>query len=432
MNKNLLFAFACFCFLSAQNSSAQQADAWLVNFASPVDPNFCPGMLPISINVYNNDLIDITEVVLDWSVNGVSQSPVTWSGTLAAGFMIPVELTSAYDFQSGNFYDIDVTIQTVNTLPDPNTSNDHNLVSFYAYPVYDPSFYWDGCVLECLNAVDYISIIWYRNGSVDPDAPDSNIYFPAQPGSYSMVGISQDSCSIAADTSIFVTPIMFDITATNAPAFCEGDSTGLVFTISEPGTYTWTTGNSSDDTIYASTTGWYAVYGQSQTFCDIADSFYVTVYAPPVVSISDNNDTLVSTYSGLHEWYFNGNPIGGAHDSTYVPTQSGNYYCIVTDIHGCTGMSNTINWIFPGISVPVVRNEVMLYPNPATTMVTVRFDSPQDAMMLTMYDATGRIALRKTVGENTLLDISSLDAGVYQCVFKGEGRFLSQKLIKTN
>lgn len=430
MKIKLLVTSLCFFFLLIQNAHSQAADAEVTTFASPTNLNFCPAQLPISINIYNNDLIDITEVVLNWSINSVAQSPVTWSGLIAAGDIAAIELNPSYDFLSGTTYDIEVSISTVNSLPDPNSANDVNMVSFQVYEVFIPIFYWNGCSLECLNASDYLSIQWYRNGSPDPNAPNTGIYTPAQAGNYTMTGLTYDSCDAVADTTIFANPPTHGITPLGVTAFCEGDSVGLVFTASEQVFYTWNTG-SSDDTIYASMDGWYSINGLTVNSCPIIDSIHVTVHPTPVVSISDMNDTLVSTYSGLHQWYLNGTQIGGAHDSTYVPTGSGIYYCTVTDVYGCTGTSNSINWIFPGISIPVKISDVMLYPNPAKDVVNIKFNSGKENLELKIFDAVGRLVLGQIIFEDTAIDISELKAGVYQCVFTGEGKMSSQKLVKT-
>ena len=428
MHKYLLILI--FCFTLTVSQTLAQADAEVSTFASPAVSNFCPSQLPITINIYNNDFVDITELVLDWTINAVPQLPVTWTGTILPGDIGAVVLEPVFDFQAGMQYDIQVTIQTVNTLPDPNTSNDVGGAVFQTYDAFIPLIYWDGCSMVCLNETDYLSIQWYKDGSPDPNAPDAGIYTPTQPGSYSMVGLSLDSCEIAADTSIFVDPPTWDITALGFIEFCNGDSVGLVFIASEPVNFTWNTG-SSLDTIYATVDGWHSVTGTLvSNGCPVADSILVTVHTP-VVSISDMNDTLVSNYSGLHQWYLDGNPINGANDSTYVPTQSGIYSVVVTDVYGCTGSSNSINWIFPGIAIPVATTDIMIYPNPAKDLVNIKFNSPNEKLLMEIYDLSGRLVHSEEIAGDITINISSLEDGVYNCLLKGEGKMFSQKLVKT-
>jgi hypothetical protein len=435
MNKNLLLACACFFLLGRENVSAQAADAEVSTFTSPADTSFCPAQLPVSINIYNNDLVDITEVVLDWSINSVAQPSVTWSGLITAGDITPVELTPLYDFVSGTTYDIQVTIQSVNTLPDPNTSNDTYGLTFDAYLTPEPQFYWDGCGLSCINCEfgtgDYDSLVWLRNGVPDPAAPNYYQYTPSQSGTYSIIGfVTGSGCEATTDSVIFASPPTHGITALGVTAFCEGDSVGLVFAASVPVFFQWNT-TSTEDTIYATADGWYTVTGTTTNSCPVADSIFVTVHPLPVVTISNMNDTLVSDYSGLNQWYFNGTQIGGAHDSTYVPAQSGMYYCTATDVYGCTGTSNTINWIMPGISIPVKTADILLYPNPAKDVLNIRFIAASEKLEMKIFDAAGRLVIREEIAGDRSINISSLDEGVYHCLFTGAGKSFSQKLVKT-
>jgi hypothetical protein len=428
MIKNLLLA-ASFVFFLAPNALAQPADAEVSTFASPAVQSFCPTPLQISINIYNNDIIDITEVVLDWSINGIAQSPVTWSGVLAGGTIVAIELDPLYNFVGGTSYDIQVTIQSVNTLTDPNSSNDVNMVTFSPYEVFTPLFYWDGCVLECLNASDYLSIQWYKDGTPDPNAPDNAIYAPTQPGTYTMTALSFDSCTAVADTSIFVSPVSYDITALGGVDFCLGDSVGLVFSASEAVTFTWSTG-STFDTIYATADGWYVVNGLTVNSCPVLDSIHVTVHPLPVITVSQSFDTLYSDFSGTQQWYMDGNVISGATDSTYVTNVTGNYYVVGIDSNGCAGTSNTI--LVVGILAVDASGGILLYPNPATDILNIRISAITGKLVARICDSVGKIVLSVEMAKDKTIDISALDDGVYHIVFTGNEKMSSQKFVKTH
>ncbi len=432
MIKHLLITLAA-ALLFIANANAQAADAEVANFTSPVDTNFCPTELPISINIYNNDFNDITEVVLNWTINSVAQLPVTWTGLLSAGDFVPVELTPSFDFVSGNPYDIQVTIQTVNTLPDPNPLNDIGELTFFAYETPEPQFYWDGCGLDCINCEfgsgDYDSIVWVVNGSPDPAGPDFHYYSPVQSGTYSVIGYVHGSgCESTTDSVITISPPTHGITALGITSFCEGDSVGLAFSASVQVFFSWNTG-SSDDTIYATSDGWYTVTGVTVNSCPVADSIHITVHPLPVVTITNVNDTLFSDYSGVNQWYWNGSQIPGAHDSIYVPTQSGLYYCTATDIYGCTGTSNTINYIMPGISIPVMTNAAMIFPNPAKDFVSIKMMTAGEKFNFRIMDSIGRTVLAKEISGDEQLDVSGFDDGVYQFVFTNEAKSFTQTIV---
>ena len=70
----------------------------------------------------------------------------------------------------------------------------------------------------------------------------------------------------------------------------------------------------------------------------------VTVFPEliPVITISPGQDTLYCTPAQTYQWYFNGNPVSGANQQYYIPSESGNYQVFVTDNHNCEGASAAI------------------------------------------------------------------------------------------
>jgi hypothetical protein len=96
-------------------------DAGVATIDNPVNP--CPGSNPVSVTIRNFGLQDITSVIVDWSVNGVAQTPVQFTGVLAPGNTTSIALGS-YTFTAGVPYTIIASTSMPNGLPDLNTSND--------------------------------------------------------------------------------------------------------------------------------------------------------------------------------------------------------------------------------------------------------------------------------------------------------------------
>lgn len=96
-------------------------DAGVVSIDDPVAP--CPGSNPVSATIRNFGLTAITSVTVNWSVNGVPQTPYSYSGSLAAGLTATIPLGS-YTFLTGTSYTIVVSTSMPNGVVDPNTSND--------------------------------------------------------------------------------------------------------------------------------------------------------------------------------------------------------------------------------------------------------------------------------------------------------------------
>ena len=77
-------------------------------------------------------------------------------------------------------------------------------------------------------------------------------------------------------------------------------------------------------------------------------------------------------------------------------------------------------------------NSFTLYPNPATSTVTIRFESmPKDPVGITITDLEGRTVLQKSIGSGTLqssLDVSTIPSGLYLVRLTGSGGDSVQKI----
>ncbi len=73
----------------------------------------------------------------------------------------------------------------------------------------------------------------------------------------------------------------------------------------------------------------------------------------------------------------------------------------------------------PGARLAMVEGQVSLFPNPAASVASVRYQSDMDGqVMLSVYDLTGRVVFEQNAdvvaGTNVLqLDLSNLDNGQY-------------------
>ena len=75
------------------------------------------------------------------------------------------------------------------------------------------------------------------------------------------------------------------------------------------------------------------------------------------------------------------------------------------------------------------RTAVKLYPNPANTSVTIEASSNIEKIVL--FNMLGQIVLERNENSNvTLVDISSLQSGLYTAVITADGKSVTKKLIK--
>jgi hypothetical protein len=91
----------------------------------------CPGLLSIKVIVKNYGTTAISSVVVEWSVNGIAQTPVSLTGLsiISGGSQ---ELTiGSYNFLQNVIYDLVVSTSMPNGMTDQNPGNDTN--SLYGF-----------------------------------------------------------------------------------------------------------------------------------------------------------------------------------------------------------------------------------------------------------------------------------------------------------
>ncbi len=113
-----------------------QNDIGIDSISSPVNQS-CEGSWPVKIKMFNGGINLITSATLNWSINGVSQPSVPWTGTLAPGAITTVTLGN-FTFNPGN---ITIFAQAAfpNGLTDPFPGNNNKTQIVQIIP--KPSIY---------------------------------------------------------------------------------------------------------------------------------------------------------------------------------------------------------------------------------------------------------------------------------------------------
>jgi hypothetical protein len=109
-----------------------------------------------------------------------------------------------------------------------------------------------------------------------------------------------------------------------------------------------------------------------------SNQIYMTVNsvpAPPVITVLEN--TLFSSSPVGNSWYYSGNMIPGANGSSYVATQNGLYWAIVTINECSSDTSNNINLTLGEIENVENAISAVLYPNPNNGRFVVKINNPK-------------------------------------------------------
>ena len=378
--------------------------------------------------------------------NGSGTNTITVSWIVSGAQWLSVNYTTPAGCQAPNPTQLNVT---VNPLPDPTgpitgTSNvcaGTNAVAYSVTPIPNTITYtWalpggatiaSGAGTNSItvdyapNAVSGVLFVWGNNlcGSGQASAA-FNVTVTQQPG---LAG-----------------------TITGPSPVCQGTTASVysVGLIMNANGYTWTvpTGatiingaNTNSITVDFSTTavsGNISVRGTNTCGTGIVSpNFAVTVNAvPPAPVVTNTGTTLLSNEATGNQWYFEGTLINGATAQSYVATQYGYYWDVVT-LNGCSSdASNHQLILVTGIdshSSPAIN----VYPNPNEGMFTLMITTPEEENYdIRVFNNLGMQIfemknLDVTGTTHQTIDLSSAASGIYTLVTRSNNFYSVKKVV---
>ncbi len=235
-----------------------------------------------------------------------------------------------------------------------------------------------------------------------------------------------DNCNGLIDDGITET---ISISAGGPISFCQGGSVLLTATYSGASVQWKKNGTNipgaTSTTYNVTTKGNYTCVTTSA--CGTAEStpIFVNVIKNPTASISAGGPTTfcaggsvvlteIAVAGSTYQWYKGATAIAGATALTYTATTSGNYKCRVTKAAtGCYKNSNAIAVSVPCREGEMIQNGVNIYPNPATTSLSISTNNNTSKTIL-ITDALGQILYNTGSDENTIsINIENFAPGMY-------------------
>jgi uncharacterized delta-60 repeat protein len=239
-------------------------------------------------------------------------------------------------------------------------------------------------------------------------------------GTYTVTITNSSTCSSQSTQTVNVYGLPLIATA-NDTAFCTSTSIQLCATGGV--SYAWTPAFGVSDTTIAcptfgpTSTTTYIVFGTDANGCTSSDTFNLSLYPlPSVPVISQNIGVLTSTPAITYQWYYNSNPIAGATNQSYTPTQNGQYYVVITDANGCSAFSSTFTMSDVGVFENGNALMVQLFPNPNNGNFVIETSQPVLKGQLEIYSLEGRIVFTKAISTNADNRVelnTNVSAGVY-------------------
>ncbi len=107
--------------------SLYNTDAGVKSFLAST--RICSGINAVEVRVGNFGLSNITSGTINWTVNGVAQTPYAWSGNIANGDSSSIISIGSYNFVNGNSYSVKAWMSNANSNADINHINDTSTIT---------------------------------------------------------------------------------------------------------------------------------------------------------------------------------------------------------------------------------------------------------------------------------------------------------------
>lgn len=247
---------------------------------------------------------------------------------------------------------------------------------------------------------------WAGDSAVGAGSP----WWPPANGPYQALVVNAEGCAAWTDSVLWCAP--------NAVVGVEATDSVLT---PEPGfaEYVWTGPEAWVDSVGAAWTvgasGWYAVAATDGWGCEAASAPVLVCLDWGVPALQEGDaGTLVATF-GLtnYTWWWEGQIIADAADSTLLPTAPGSYVVQASDHPDCPAQQS-LPWLVVGVDEGAA-DRFEIGPNPFRTALWVEGPFEGGAWEVSAYDLGGRLIETRRGGHGTgrvaLLETSP--AGTY-------------------
>jgi len=236
--------------------------------------------------------------------------------------------------------------------------------------------------------------------------------------------------------TITVNPLPVTIIAPAGIAeICSGDTIELSVPIGHP-YYYWNNG-ATTSSIQVTDSGSYWVMVTSINGCSDSSlqPAIVTINPLPAVpTISQIDDTLISTTATSYQWYLNNIPIAGATGQKQFIAENGQYMVEIIDSNGCTGKSLKTEITTVGFDELNALINFRITPNPSSGIFTISFETTLTKdIQIKVFDVIGQLvkeepAVKVSGIYSKEINLETVAKGSYLLQLKADGKFFNRKI----
>jgi choice-of-anchor B domain-containing protein len=304
----------------------------------------------------------------------------------------------------------------------------------------------DQLTLEASSGGD--QYVWYLN-NVEIAQTSTNNYSINEGGTY-QVQVASGSCSALSDEVEITENELPDVSLSflglsgsvdsNQVYLCYNELFILAVPANATSQFQWyksgtPTGNNTN-TLEVSEEGEYYVEVVTDNNCSDESELIEVNISQPIAFIEFDGATLSNQGQWTaYQWFMNGNLIVDATESTYAPSSSGEYYCVITNDVGCESVSNFIQVLIEGVENISGLTSFSMFPNPVSDLLIIELNSTESlSFELQIIDTHGKILKSKGVDildfEQVTFDLRELPSGVYFVRLKTNEKQMIQRIVK--
>jgi hypothetical protein len=324
----------------------------------------CEAPRGFALVLQNNAVEKITSLQIDWSVNGVSQPPIQWTGEIPRNYQEGISFPELSAATTGTVT-LSATISSINQTSDENPSDNESskTVTFYA-----PVELGDEAQVFCESQDVVLSVPegytyyeWSTGGNIDDwiMLGNENSIVTSAPGEYVITTIDLNNCLSRDSVNIHFEDLAPSAIALNGTTICSGKAISLKGSSTTAGiTYQWLKNSqviagASSDTWLADQPGTYEVKVSSADCSEVSQPLQIVAGEAPVkpqITIHGNVDLcptetvkllVAPAQSTAYQWVKDGGIIPGKTAAEVDINTKGNYKVLAMSM-GCTTESDVV------------------------------------------------------------------------------------------